>query len=108
MTSQLNEDFFSATKYYYTGSFSQELVMDKTENMTINGVDCMRFEGKVKVKSAEDEPEKERYAVGYTFVKENIPCLLIGVVVEKDQTQQHIDEVTHNVDEMIKTLRDKE
>lgn len=105
MTSKLNEDFFSATDTYYR-AYNPQLKMDSTEDKTINGVDCMRFEGSVVLEA--DGKEIKNYAVGYTFVKDNIPCLLIGVVVEKDQTQIHKDEVTHNVDEMIKTLRDEQ
>lgn len=104
MTSKLNKDFFNATETYYP-AYDPQLKMDSTEDKTINGVDCMRFEGSVV--SEADGKEFKNYAVGYTFVKDNIPCLLIGVVVEKDQTQLHKDEVTHNIDEMIKTLRDK-
>lgn len=105
MESELSDRFFAATDTYYSG-YDAQLVMDSSEKIVINGIDCMRFEGAVI--SEADEKEIKNYAVGYTFVKENIPCLMIGVVVEDDQTQQHIDEVTHNVDEMIKTLRDKE
>lgn len=105
LTTDIEERFFERTDTYYSG-YDARLEVDSTEDKTINGVECMRFEGIVI--SEVDGKKFKNYAVGYTFVKDNIPCLLIGVVVEKDQTQLHKDEVSHNVDEMIKTLRDKE
>lgn len=105
MSSDLNKRFFKATDSYYP-AYDPQLKMDSTEDKTINGVECMRFEGSVV--SVADDKEFKNYAVGYTFIKDNIPCLLIGVVVEKDQTQLHKDEIIHNVDEMIKTLRDRD
>ena len=74
----------------------------ETENLEVNGIPVYRFKGTV---TAGTFRVCEHYIYGYSFVFDNLPCAIIGIVTDKDQPQEEIDSVTEIVDEMIKTVR---
>ena len=45
------------------------------------------------------------YVVGYTFIIDKIPCNITGVVTEKEQNEESIQEIKSLVDEMARTVR---
>ncbi|ROR28693.1 hypothetical protein EDD66_104281 [Mobilisporobacter senegalensis] len=86
------------------------------EEITINGVDCLRFVGEIDGRSLtkpDDQTLWFKYHVrGYAFVKDDTPLTIIGVTLDdggdgEDYINQYTEEVDHNVDELMKTLRDK-
>ena len=74
----------------------------ETEALEINGIPVYRFKGTVIACLFDTW---EHYVYGYSFVFDNLPCAIIGIVTDYDQPQEEIDSVTEIVDEMIKTLR---
>ena len=83
-----------------------ELVIESDEKKTINGIEVYRFEGRLKCNSFSGP--YEIYTVGYSFIMDGIPCSVEGTVVEKEQSQEYIDETRKVVDAMITTLRSEE
>lgn len=83
-----------------------ELKIENDKNVTINGVNAYRFEGKLKCH--DDTGNYELYTIGYSFIMDGIPCSIEGTVLDKSQNQDMINEVRDTVDAMIKTLRTEE
>lgn len=77
-----------------------EIEQEKTEK--INEIEMYRYEGKLicgrTVKAS-------AYVVGYTFIIDKIPCNITGVVTEKEQNEESIQEIKSLVDEMARTVR---
>ncbi|ROR28687.1 hypothetical protein EDD66_104275 [Mobilisporobacter senegalensis] len=119
------EDVFAATEQSFGWAMDSNLEGGKDyhgidiieqEEVTINGVDCLRFVGEIDGRSPSAPDDKTlwfRYHVrGYAFVKDDIPVTIIGVTLDngsdgEDYINQYTEEVDHNVDELMKTLRDK-
>lgn len=74
----------------------------ETETLEINGIPVYRFKGTVIAGLFDTW---EHYVYGYSFVFDNLPCAIIGIVTDYDQPQEEIDSVTEIVDAMIKTVR---
>ncbi|ROR28689.1 hypothetical protein EDD66_104277 [Mobilisporobacter senegalensis] len=119
------EEILAATERSFGGAMDSSLEGGKDyhgidiieqEEVTINGVDCVRFVGEIDGRSPSAPDDKTlwfRYHVrGYAFVKDDIPVTIIGVTLDdggdgEDYIKQYTEEVDHNVDELMKTLRDK-
>ena len=88
--------YFVKNKKYIAITAEQE----KTEK--INEIEMYRYEGKLicgrTVKAS-------AYVVGYTFIIDKIPCNITGVVTEKEQNEESIQEIKSLVDEMARTVR---
>lgn len=76
------------------------------EELTVNNMDVYRFVGTINC-GWEDETTWDIYAVGYSFVVDEVPCMILGAVRDESQSQELIDEVTAIVDAMIYTVRDE-
>ena len=76
-----------------------------SQKKTINGIEMIRFEGKINYGT---DTKMDGYAVGYTFIMDNIPCEIIGSVIEKNQSSTAIDDITSIVDAMSLTVRSAE
>ncbi|ROR28691.1 hypothetical protein EDD66_104279 [Mobilisporobacter senegalensis] len=89
------------------------LDITEQEEVNINGVDCLRFVGEIDGRVSEDSEDRFGYHVrGYAFVKDDTPLTIIGVTLDdggdgEEYIKQYTEEVDHNVDELMKTLRDK-
>ena len=79
------------------------LSVEKEETIDINGREVYMFEGQLNC--TDQTGEYKIYAVGYSFIMDEIPCMVIGTVLEKEQPQDMIDEIRTYVDYMITTLR---
>ena len=90
----------NGTRRYVYGDF-EKFEFDSIEEMTINGIDMIRYEGNMIVSRTETD---ERYVVAYTFIHNGTPNAIFGVVGEIDQRQQLIDDLINNVDESVKTI----
>ena len=74
------------------------------EEMTVNEWDVYRFEGLMNC-GWEEETATEEFAVGYSFVAEEMPCMILGLVRDESQSQELCDEMESIIDAMINTLR---
>ncbi|ROR28699.1 hypothetical protein EDD66_104287 [Mobilisporobacter senegalensis] len=119
------EDVYAATEKTFSRAINGRLEGGKEyngieiieqEEVNINGVNCLRFVGEIDGRSPSAPDDKTlwfRYHVrGYAFVKDDIPVTIIGVTLDngsdgEDYIKQYTEEVDHNVDELMKTLRDK-
>lgn len=86
-------------------SYVNELVVEKEEKTTINGIEAYRYEGKL---NCGHDTVYDAYAVGYTFVMDGIACNIIGSVIDTEQPQQEIDAMRQLIDDMMKTVRGNE
>ncbi|ROR28697.1 hypothetical protein EDD66_104285 [Mobilisporobacter senegalensis] len=115
------EEIFTATERSFGGAIDNRLEgghnyfgikMAEKEEVTINGVNCLRFVGEIDGRVSETSEKGFGYHVrGYAFVKDDTPITIIGVTLDdgsdgKDYIKQYTEEVDHNVDELMKTLRD--
>ena len=103
-----NEVTFSVFKdniqnYSYVDSMN----ISESSNETINGNDVYRFSGTLKCALDYTDHTKsyDAYAVGYSFVMDGVPCSVIGSVINQEQKDTDIKEITEIVDAMIDTLR---
>ena len=80
-----------------------ELKIENDKNVTINGVNAYRFEGKLKCH--DETGDYELYTIGYSFIMDGIPCSIEGTVLDKSQDKDMINEVRNTVDAMMKTVR---
>lgn len=74
------------------------------EELTVNDMEVYRFEGTL---NCGRDTLRDIYAVGYSFVVDEVPCMILGAVGDDAQSQDVIDEVTAIVDAMIYTVRDE-
>ena len=80
-----------------------ELKIENDKNVTINGINAYRFEGKLKCHG--ETGDYELYTIGYSFIMDGIPCSIEGTVLDKSQDKDMINEVRNTVDAMMKTVR---
>ena len=80
-----------------------ELKIENDKNVTINGINAYRFEGKLKC--YDETGDYELYTIGYSFIMDGIPCSIEGTVLDKSQDKDMINEVRNTVDAMMKTVR---
>lgn len=79
------------------------LTVEKDENVTINGIDMYKFEGKLNCHA--ETGNYSLYTIGYTFIMDGIPCCVQGTVYNDDQPEEMINTTRDTVNAMIKTLR---
>lgn len=112
----LTDRFLRASKGYFN-NIPVDLFQQKSEPVTIAGLEMTRFEGEVLFKN----PEDRRYIVGYSFFKDGAAAFIAGVVslskkhaayeYGEENVDAHLqelaDEVRVTTDAMIRTLRDE-
>jgi len=77
---------------------------NKKEMVTINGISALKVTGTVEYGM---KTQYNCYFYGYAFIFEGKPCSIMGVVMDKEQPQEEIDELTEIVDGMMKSVRNK-
>lgn len=85
---------------YEGGPNSFHIKADKM--MTINGIDVYYFEGTINYG---EENLYDGYGVGYSFIMDDIPCAIIGSVIDKEQPEELKKEIKEIVDAMIQSVR---
>lgn len=70
----------------------------------INGIATHKFSGTVECGFT---ISTDCYIYGYSFIFNDVPCLITGVVSDKTQSQKEIDSVTAIVDAMMKSVRNE-
>lgn len=79
-----------------------ELNEVEENNVNVNGIETYCIKGTVNCGT---ENKYDAYIYGYSFVFGGYPCSIIGVVEDKAQTQDDIDNITEIVDAMMKSVR---
>lgn len=74
----------------------------KEEITTINDLEVYKFEGTINYGINQIH---DGYAIGYSFIMDNIPCEIIGSVCDDSQSEELIKEIRDLVNEMVKTVR---
>lgn len=79
---------------------------DTIEEMTINDIDMIRYEGSVVNKDKDSEDgERRTFIVMYHFIVEGRPFTLTGHLSTYSQSEEEIDELRSNVDKCARTIR---
>lgn len=96
----LMEKFENSVRGYMCGTIKgNELKLDSSEKVTVAGFESIRFRGKVYNNIV------DCFIYGYTFLVNDQPCMIVGIVSSDSQEQDLIDTVVQDVDAMAKTLR---
>lgn len=96
-----NGHAFSDMQVYTFGkSFAKDtkIVPNIREISKINGIDAERFEGI----AGEDG---KTYVYGYSFIFNEIPCMLFGIIVDIDENQDLKELQKQEIDMMMQTVR---
>ncbi len=88
-------------------SVLSKLTIDQSKIESINGIETYRYEGSF-ISKAPNGSDYSAYTVGYSFLIDNIPCNITGLVTELSQSEEKIQEIRTLVDEMIYTVRIEE
>lgn len=72
------------------------------ETVVINGIEAYYFEGTINYGT---DNIHDGYAVGYSFIVDDVPCQIIGSVISNEQSAVDIKEIKTNVDAMMRTVR---
>ena len=73
----------------------------------INGIEVYKYEGTLNCELGFTK-NYDVYCIGYSFIMDDIPCTLIGSIIDEEQKQEDIDEMRKMVEASIKTLRSEE
>ena len=76
-----------------------KIAIENSENVTINGFESIKFTGNIPSDGV------ELHVYGYSFVINDIPCMVVGLVSDRDQNPELISSVNNHVDNMVKTIR---
>lgn len=88
-------------------SYVNKLNSKTTSTETINGIEVLKYEGTLECALDYNNRDNsyEAYAIGYSFVLDEVPCTIIGSVINESQDKELINEIKTNVEAMIQTLR---
>lgn len=78
------------------------LSISSSEKKTINDIEMYRFEGTINYGK---QNIYDGFALGYYFVIDNIPCEIVGSVIDREQASELIEDITTLVDQMALTVR---
>lgn len=93
--------FRNNVKSWYTVNEDSALT---TSSVEVNGIETYNVAGTVNCGLIDIA---DCYIYGYSFVFEDVPCLIIGVVSDKTQPQEEIDSLTAIVDAMMASVRNE-
>lgn len=96
----LSKNLCSEVSVYCKGSIaSSDLVITESSSVTIAGYQAIKFVGTI------NNGVIDCFTYGYSFVINDVPCMVVGIVSEENQQQNLIDEISKEVDTMASTLR---
>lgn len=81
---------------------TEEYLIDvaESQHVTINERDCINFTGSIT-----DANGRVCFSYGYTFVIQDMPCMLVGFVFTKEQLETEIEGIKTEIDTMMGTVR---
>lgn len=85
-------------------AYHQINLLNEVEEQTVTVNDIVTYRVKGTVNCGDDKPY-DAYIYGYSFVYQGYPCSIVGVVENREQLQDDIDEITEVVDAMMKSVR---
>lgn len=94
------EEFVMNMENYEGGVNSLNITKD--EVTTVNGMEVYRFEGTLNYGINQIY---DGYVKGYSFIMDGIPCEIIGSVVDPEQPDELIEEISQIVDGMMQSAR---
>lgn len=89
------------------GLFGEDIVVTSSEQVTMAGYDSIKYTGTI-VNSPTDDDTWNCYVYGYTFIIDDAPYAVIGIVTTREQEQSMIDEMIAEVDEIAASIRTEE
>lgn len=95
---------FNAKVLGYVVTDATSITSETSENMTINGVDTVRFIGRIHYFNSFNNKEFDDYVMGYSFYVEGIPVQLIGFSSDLSSNQEIEDAIIKEVDTMMQTI----
>lgn len=100
----LNDKFMSNISNYSKGDLDGakiEVVSQQTSK--IAGFECVKFTGTAQNDSPDGNWNCHVY--GYTFVINDVPCAIIGVVSAEEQDEEMVSNIDKTVDNMAASIR---
>lgn len=83
----------------------QDMTTESSEEMTINGIDTLRFEGSIHYLQSFNNTETDNYVMGYTFFVKGIPSQLLGVSTDADKKPETAENIKKDIDAMMQTIK---
>ena len=84
------------------GGGIKDLHIGQESAQTVSGIEMYRFVGELEYKVNNEKT----YAVGYSFIMDDIPCMVIGGIMNGEyRNDESVDEITKIVDAAVQTLR---
>lgn len=85
-------------------SYVNSIKIKESKNRVINNIDTYRYEG---ILNCGHDTLYDAYVIGYSFIMDDVPCTIIGSVINQEQSQPQIDEIRDIIEAMINSLRSK-
>lgn len=98
----LFSDISSYTGSAFSGESAFEIKMESSEKKTIAG-----FESVIITGSVVDANGNTGVVYAYTFVIDNTPCMLAGVVIDETSNSDAVSKMKAEVDKMAETIREE-
>ena len=86
--------------YYTTNSYKKT----SGETVTINDREFYKVTGTINCGSSDIY---DAYMVSYSFIMEDLPCTIFGIVLEKEQSEEQIAEINKILELSAASVRDK-
>ncbi len=105
VVSSINDSFFKDISGYSDGELDgSKIKVINQEYIKVGNYNCIKFVGTAKNKDF-DGNEWDSYVYGYSFIINDIPVAVIGIVSDKSQETNMINEIKQNVDAIASTIR---
>lgn len=99
-------DLFNNISSYMGSAFSDsstfEIEVDSSEKKTVAGFETINITGSVV-----DSSGKTGFVYAYTFVIDETPCMLVGIVIDKVTNADAVSGLKTEVDNMAETIREE-
>ena len=99
-------EVFSGVSIYMSSAFADtipfKISVVSSENVVVAGFDSVKIIGSVI-----DDNGKEAEVYAYTFVIDETPCMLAGIIIDHENNPDIVDAVRKEVDLMAKTIKEE-
>lgn len=109
LLSEINDYNFQTFEYSIGTKIAvgraQTMTTLSSKEMTINGIDTLRFEGSIHYLQSFNNTETDNYVMGYNFFVKGIPVQLLGVSTDADKKPDTAESIKKDLDAMMQTLK---
>lgn len=80
----------------------------KNDSLTkVNDIDVYKYVGTLNcaLDYSNRDNSYDAFVIGYSFIMDGIPCTITGSIINRDQPEDDIEDLTNIVNSMIQTLR---